>query len=77
MNASARTVNGFPLATPRRGHASAGMLRNSEMVARRTWRNSSTCADHATLVAYYADHAAHGPEDTCSDGAAFSGVPLD
>src|SRR3569623_273760 len=38
---------------------------------------ASTCADQTTLVDFYYDHVAHGPEDFCSDGVAFSGTPLD
>lgn len=37
---------------------------------------ANACADRNTLVDFYNDHAAQGPEDTCADGAAFSGTPL-
>jgi hypothetical protein len=38
---------------------------------------ANACADAPTLTVFYYDHAARGPEDTCADGATFSGVPID
>lgn len=34
------------------------------------------CADAATLQRFYYDHAARAPEDTCANGAAFGGTPI-
>jgi hypothetical protein len=34
------------------------------------------CADLTTLRQFYYEHAGHGPENLCSDGAALGGTPI-
>jgi hypothetical protein len=51
MKARALTVKGFSLAIPVRDHASDGMFLKSEMVERRTARNSATWSLQGTLSA--------------------------
>lgn len=55
------------------------MLPNDGMVVAVSWGSfyaANMCADHDTLVGYYFDHVARGPEDTCADGAAFTSTQL-
>ncbi len=37
---------------------------------------SGQCADPTTLQYFYDEHAARGPEDLCTDGAALGGTPI-
>jgi hypothetical protein len=56
------------------------LLPDDGMVVAVAWGSfyaANACADHATLMEFYYEHAARGPEDTCADGAAFSGVPVE
>ena len=55
------------------------MLPNDGMVVAVSWGSfyaANACADQTTLVDFYYDHVARGPEDTCADGADFTGAPL-
>ena len=51
IQASARTVNGFPLAMPFRDQAASGRLRKKLVVAVRIASNSSTCRAQETSSA--------------------------
>ena len=69
----ARTVNGLPLATPRRDHASSGRFANNASVALRTAVNSAICvASGSATEALFVNL----PDDAWSRRGVASGNPF-
>jgi hypothetical protein len=55
------------------------MLPDDNTVAAVAWGSYyiGQCADPTTLRLFYYAHVGRGPEQTCANGAAFSGTPID